>query len=187
VTTRRTSRPASRPGDRLEGGAAGRDHVLEDDDAAAFRDVVLDDASGAVVLRRLADEEAGRGRGARSRGAFVRGRAARPARAAKSPARARSQERPATWPDDRVGADGRAADGVDGAAVAPDQVVDEVEDHPGDEVQPLRVEGRALAVEEHVGALAGGQAKSPRSTHFSAIRAFSLFRASTGPPRKRLL
>src|SRR5256885_8103722 len=49
------------PGDRLEGGAAGRDHVLEDDDAAAFRDVVLDDSSGAVVLGRLADEEAAQG------------------------------------------------------------------------------------------------------------------------------
>src|SRR5947208_16226937 len=49
------------PGDRLEGGAAGRDDVLEDDDAAAFQDVVLDDAPGAVVLGRLADEEAAQG------------------------------------------------------------------------------------------------------------------------------
>jgi len=59
--------------------------------------------------------------------------------------------------DDRVGADGRAADGVDRAAVAAGEEVDEVEDQARDEMDPLGVEGDALAVEEHVRSLAGGE------------------------------
>src|SRR6266850_6631986 len=46
-----------RPADRLQGGGAGRDDVLEDGDAGAAGDVVLDDAPGAVLFRVLADQE----------------------------------------------------------------------------------------------------------------------------------
>src|SRR3989442_1756417 len=55
--------------DRLEGGAAGGDDVLEDDDAGAPGDLVLDDALGAVVLGLLADrsEERRVGKECRSR------------------------------------------------------------------------------------------------------------------------
>src|SRR2546425_485041 len=104
----------------------------------------LDAALGAVVLRFLADQEAPQG-------------AQRGAGAAPGALDGALPGEAGDVTDDRVGADGRAADGVDRAAVAAGEVVDEVEEQPGDEVDPLRVEGDALAVEEHLRALAGGK------------------------------
>ena len=83
--------------------------------------------------------------------------------------------------DDWVGADGRAADGVDGAAVAAGEVVDHLEEEAGDEVEPLGVEGDALAVEEYLGALPGGE------DELSFQDAFSLERASIGASRAIIL
>src|SRR5207247_4669688 len=125
----------------------------EDDDGRSARDVVLDEALRAVVLGPLAHEEAaqraqGGGRvGARSLGGPLPGEAGDVA-------------------DDRVGTDGRTADGVDEAAVAAGEVVDQVENQPGDEVQPLRVEGDPFAVEKHRRSLAGGQEKIPPEQAF---------------------
>src|SRR5262249_53683133 len=50
-----------------------------------------------------------------------------------------------------------AADGVDRTAVAAGEVVDHLQDEAGDEVQALGVQRDALAVEEHLGALPGGE------------------------------
>src|SRR5207245_10087422 len=56
--------------------------------------------------------------------------------------------------DNRIGADGGAAEGVNRAAVLAGEVVDEVEDERRDEVDALGVERDALEVEEHLRALA---------------------------------
>src|SRR3989442_7988855 len=128
---------------RLERGAAGGDDVLEDDDARALGDVVLDAALGAVVLRFLADQEAPQG--------VQRGAGAAPgALDGALPGEAGDVT------DDRVGADGRAADGVDRAAVAAGGGGDEVGEQPGGEGGPLKVAGDRPAGGEHLRAPAGG-------------------------------
>src|SRR6267378_221445 len=104
--------------DRLEGRSAGRHDVLEDDDAGAAGDLVLDDAPRAVVLGLFADQEG-----------------------AQRPGRGGGAGR------------GRASVGRPGRAPLPGE--------PGDEVEVLGIERDPLAVEEHLGALPGGEDKIP--------------------------
>src|SRR5207247_5879220 len=114
---------------RLEGRSARGDDVLEDDDARALGDVVLDAALGAVVLRFLADQEAPQG-------------AQRGAGAAPGALDGALPGEAGDVTDDRVGADGRSADGVDRAAVAAGDGADEAEQPRRDRPAPLRAEGR---------------------------------------------
>ncbi len=159
---------------RLEGRAAGGDDVLEDDDARALGDVVLDAALGAVVLRFLADQEAPQG--------VQRGAGAAPgALDGALPGEAGDVT------DDRVGAMVGPPMASIGRPSRRARSSMRSRSNPAMRWIPSGSRVTRLQSKNTFERWPEARTKSPWITHFSAMSALSLSRSSTGTLRNRLL